>query len=90
VVAALAIGVVLAAVGVAVPAGTRLADGSGFSSGPEAAVNAPATRTGTAIAWFRQRDADPVPVTDPARQIAVALVHVDADGEVRWARRVWG
>jgi len=56
---------------------------------PTAAVDAPATETGTPTAWFRQWGDGRIPIADAGRDIVVALVYV-AGGEVRWARRISG
>lgn len=65
-------------------------DATGTTFFPTAAVGAPATAAGTVTAWFRQWGEGPIPLTDPARDLVVALVHVDDGGEVRWARRIFG
>jgi hypothetical protein len=65
-------------------------DASGGSTFPTAAVAAPATAAGTMTAWFRQWGDGPIPLADARRDVLVALVHTDAGGEVRWARRIFG
>jgi hypothetical protein len=70
------------------------ADASGVTvhrSAPSrtASVSAPAATAGTATAWFRCGGDGTIPLTDAGREVAVALVYMD-DGEVRWARRIYG
>lgn len=61
----------------------------GFASAESpSAVNAGSGRSGMAVASFSQRDPSAIPFTDPAGQIAVGLIRIDADNSVRWARRV--
>ncbi|MEV8503320.1 hypothetical protein AB0368_00655 [Actinoplanes sp. NPDC051475] len=58
-------------------------------AGPDAiaAVDAPGAGSGTVTAWFRQQ-AD---ATRAGRDdIVLAVFSVDDDGEVRWARRIFG
>ena len=62
----------------------------GMTEFPTAAVDARATTSGTATAWFRQWEDGSIPFGDPAREIVVAVVHVDDSGEVRWAKRAFG
>jgi hypothetical protein len=57
---------------------------------PTAAVSAAATGSGTVTGWYRQWRDGALPIDDPATDTLVALVLVDEDGEVRWARRVYG
>ncbi|GIF01911.1 hypothetical protein [Paractinoplanes rishiriensis] len=78
-------------------------DADGWNHQPTAAASAPATESGTMTAWYRQirrgqhpRHGEPqppddtIPITDPAKDTLVAMVFVDEEGEVRWARRIFG
>lgn len=71
-------------------AAANYTDANGMNSMPTAAVGAPATDSGSVTAWFRPMGTAPVPLKDATREVIVALIKVDDDGEVRWARRVAG
>lgn len=68
-------------------AGTRsVRTGAGWTDRAEA-LGVPATEKGEAtLAYFLDRN--DLPVGSPAHELRLALVFVDEDGEVRWARRV--
>ncbi len=55
-----------------------------------AAVGAAATESGSVTAWFHQPDEGSIPLRDAGQELIVALVRMDGDGEVRWARRIAG
>lgn len=57
---------------------------------PTAAVTAGTGTSGTATAWFGQWGDGRIPLDDPARELALALVRVGDDNEVRWAKRIHG
>jgi hypothetical protein len=71
-------------------AAANYTDANGMNSMPTAAVGAPAADSGSVTAWFRLIGTAPVPLKDAAGEVIVALIKVDDDGEVRWARRVSG
>jgi hypothetical protein len=59
---------------------------SGWTNDSEALdLSATPTGEGTLAYWLDEHD---LPTTRPARDLALAMVLVDADGEVRWAKRV--
>jgi hypothetical protein len=62
----------------------------GVTTFPTAAVDARAGEAGTVTAWFRQWGDGPIPLADPTRELVVALVDEDDNGDVRWARRIFG
>ena len=68
-------------------AGTRpVRTGAGWTDRAEA-LGVPATEHGEATLAYYLGAAD-LPAGSPADQVELALVFVDVDGEVRWARRV--
>ena len=60
--------------------------GSGWTNDTDA-LGVPAADAGAATLAFFLDPADP-PVERPAEDLTLALVHVDQDGDVRWARKV--
>ncbi|MFL6106731.1 MAG: hypothetical protein ACJ72L_07190 [Marmoricola sp.] len=63
----------------------RLSDGS-YADTAEA-VGVPARKRGRAmVAFYNVKNANAV--TDPARDLELAMFFVDSDGEVRWARAI--
>jgi hypothetical protein len=61
-------------------------DGTQSSAPHVGAIGTRATGDGSLIAVFRL-DPDALPLEDPTR-LVVAFCYVDADGEVRWAKRI--
>ncbi|MGC5017149.1 hypothetical protein [Micromonospora sp. DT47] len=71
---------------------TQSPDGSWTRRYPTPAVAAPASRAGTATAWWFNPlgEDDRLPLTDPGVDIALALVYEDKDGDLRWVKRIAG
>ncbi|GIF98229.1 hypothetical protein [Catellatospora citrea] len=58
---------------------------------PGSAITAPALSSGTLVAtWFTDTADGRPPLTDPSAEVIIALVYVDDDGDVRWAKRIFG
>lgn len=60
----------------------------GFAA--DSGVSAVEAAGDSSVAYFVPRRDGAMPITDPAREVAIALVHLDRDNEVRWARRIYG
>jgi hypothetical protein len=58
---------------------------------PGSAVSARAASSGTVVAaWGTETSDGRPPLNDPQTEVLLTLVYVDDDGEVRWARRIFG
>ncbi|MEU8076600.1 hypothetical protein AB0B31_14235 [Catellatospora citrea] len=61
------------------------------STFPGSAIAAPALSSGALVAtWFTDTADGRLPLTDPLAEVLIALVYVDDDGDVRWAKRIFG
>ncbi|GAA1364288.1 hypothetical protein [Catellatospora chokoriensis] len=58
---------------------------------PGSAIIAPALSSAALVAtWFTDTADGRPPLADPQAEVLIALVYVDDDGEVRWAKRIFG
>lgn len=57
---------------------------------PLGVVDAPAAKAGSVTAWFHQWGDGQLVLRDAKEEIVVGLLYVDRDGELRWARRIYG
>ncbi|GAB4057288.1 hypothetical protein [Catellatospora paridis] len=70
---------------------TAMVTGERGVSFPGSAIAAPALSSGALVAtWFTDTADGRPPLTDPLTEVLIALVYADDDGEVRWAKRIFG